>query len=118
MECIAERQGRTLIPRALALLLLVWPMSLEAQGQTTDSTAPTQTASSESLRVVPGPRYRAGWFHRWFLGNHYRDLWTTPLEVEILDLDTFAGGLKPTKRGGGKQTKSLRFHGADGRDYA
>jgi hypothetical protein len=118
MECIAERQGRTLIPRALALLLLVCPMSLEAQGQSTDSTAPAQTASSESLRVVPGPRYRAGWFHRWFLGAHYRELWTTPLEVEVLDLDSFAGGLRPAKPGGGKETKSLRFHGANGRDYA
>ncbi len=117
-ECIAERQGRTLIPQALAMLLLVWPMSLEGQAQTNDSTAPAQTASTDSLSVVPGPRYRAGWFHRWVLGTHYRDLWTTPLEVEVLDLDTFAGGLKPTKRGGGKETKSLRFHGADGRDYA
>jgi hypothetical protein len=118
MECIAERPGPLLIARVLAVLVLTWPMSLEGQVRTGDSTARAQTASSESLRVVPGSRYRAGWFHRWFLGSHYRDLWTTPLEVEVLDLDTFAGGLKPTKRGGGKETKSLRFHGANGRDYA
>jgi hypothetical protein len=118
MECIAQRQGRSLIPRTLAVLLLVWPMLLEGQVQTADSTRPVQTASSESLRVVPGARYRAGWFHRLFLGSHYRDLWTTPLKVEVLDLETFAGGLRPTKRGGGTQTKSLRFRGADGRDYA
>jgi hypothetical protein len=118
MECIVENQGRGLITQALAALLLVWPLSVEAQAQTNDSTPPSQTASSESLKVVPGARYRAGWFHRWFLGAHYRDLWTTPLEVEVLDLDTFAGGLKPTRRGGGTETKSLRFRGADGRDYA
>ncbi|HKT60846.1 MAG TPA: BamA/TamA family outer membrane protein, partial [Gemmatimonadales bacterium] len=47
----------------------------------------------------------------------YRDLWATPIRVPILDLHQFAGGLNPTERGGGKQTKSLRFKGADGRQY-
>ena len=35
----------------------------------------------------------------------------------MLDLDSFAGGLTATQRGGGEQTKSLRFKGADGREY-
>jgi len=38
-------------------------------------------------------------------------------EVEVLDLDNFAGGLTPTRRGGGLQTKSLRLAGADGKEY-
>jgi hypothetical protein len=116
MECIAERQGGFLTSQAVAVLLVLWPMGLN--GQAPDSTRPPGAASSKSLKVVPGARYEAGWFHRWLLGNHYRKLWTTPLEVEVLDLDTVAGGLKTTKRGGGTQTKSLRFHGANGRDYA
>ena len=37
------------------------------------------------------------------------------VKVEVLDLNNFAGGLVPIKRGGGLQTKSLRFIGADGR---
>src|SRR5439155_1649161 len=48
---------------------------------------------------------------------HYRDLWTTPVRVEVLDLARVGGGLTPTKRGGGRQTKSLRFQSADGRTY-
>ena len=68
-------------------------------------------------RVVAGPRYKAGPLHRLFLGPTYRKLWTTPIEVEVLDLATFAGGLKPTKKGGGMQTKSLRFEAADGREF-
>jgi len=56
--------------------------------------------------------------HRWILGRHYRDLWSAPVEVEVLDLDTFAGGLEPLRTGGGMQTRSLRFLGADGREYA
>ena len=41
-------------------------------------------------------------------------MWTTPLKVRVLELDKFAGGLKPIKKGGGLQTKSLRLKGADG----
>ncbi|MGN6392281.1 MAG: BamA/TamA family outer membrane protein [Gemmatimonadales bacterium] len=68
--------------------------------------------------VTPGAHYAASGIHRWLLGDHYRDLWTTPVRVPVLDLHQFAGGLRPTERGGGKQTRSLRFKGADGREYA
>src|SRR5258705_12267870 len=74
-------------------------------------------APRESVTVVPGAHYRAGSFHRFFFGDRYRGLWTTPIKVPVLDLKTFAGGLKPTERGGGQQTKSLRFTGAEGRPY-
>ena len=69
----------------------------------------------EFITLAPGEEYAAGWLHRFFFGDHWRDLWTTKIKVEILNLDTFAGGLTPIKRGGGQQTKSLRFQGADGR---
>jgi hypothetical protein len=35
----------------------------------------------------------------------------------VLDLDRFAGGLEATRLGGGQQTRSLRFRGADGVEY-
>lgn len=73
---------------------------------------------ADTVRVVPGARYRAGWLHRFLLGNHYRHLWTTEIEVERLDLAHFAGGLTPTERGGGQQTRSLRLLAADGREFA
>jgi hypothetical protein len=75
------------------------------------------SADPEAVTVAPGPQYEAGWLHRFFFGDHYRDLWTTPIRAEVLDLDTFAGGLEVTRRGGGEQTKSLRLKGADGREY-
>ncbi|NNM35056.1 MAG: hypothetical protein HKO53_18410, partial [Gemmatimonadetes bacterium] len=68
--------------------------------------------------TVAGAQYHAGALHRLVLGAHYRDLWTTPMKVQVLDLDRFAGGLEPLRRGGGRQTKSLRFLGADGREYS
>src|SRR5207253_2099779 len=47
----------------------------------------------------------------------YRDLWTTPLQVDVVDLAHFGGGLTPLKHGGGRQTKSLRLQAADGHVY-
>jgi len=68
--------------------------------------------------VTPGPDYGAGSLHRLLMGAHYRDLWTTPIAVDVLDLDREAGGLTPTACGGGRQTKSVRFRAAGGREYA
>jgi len=91
-----------------ALLAVLVPLGLAAQ------TAP----SADTMVVItPGARYMASGIHKFFFGSHYRDLWTTPIEVEVLNLHTFAGGLTPVRRGGGLQTKSLRFRGANGRQY-
>ncbi len=72
----------------------------------------------DSVTVTPGSRYARGGIHRFFFGAHYRDLWITPIRVPVLEFDRFAGGLRPTQRGGGQQTKSLRLRAADGREYA
>jgi hypothetical protein len=77
-----------------------------------------RTARGASSReVVAGARYQAGAIHRFIWGSGYRDLWATPIQVEVLDLDRFSGGLEPEKKGGGKQTVSLHFEGADGREW-
>jgi hypothetical protein len=94
---------------AIAVALVARP--LDGQSPATPASAVHDTI------VTPGARYRAGGLHTLLFGKHYRDLWATPIRVEVLDLDDFAGGLRPTGRGGGKQTRSLRFAGADGREY-
>jgi len=53
----------------------------------------------ETVRVAPGPEYTAGSTHRFFYGDLWRNLWTEIVDVELLDLDHFAGGL--TVVGGG-----------------
>jgi len=78
---------------------------------------PAQAIDSATARVRPGAHYAAGSLHRWLFGRDYRDLWTAELEVPVLDLGRVAGGLTPTTAGGGFQTKSLRFQGADGYNY-
>jgi hypothetical protein len=71
----------------------------------------------DSVSVAPGARYAAGSLHQFFFGNSYRDLWKTPLKVPVLNLHTFAGGLRPTRLSGGLQTVSLRFVGKNGNEY-
>jgi hypothetical protein len=107
--------GRVMGTRgAAALILLASVLGSPLQGQ---NAAGGPGGSPDTVVVTPGARYRAGGLHTLFFGKHYRDLWATPIRVEVLDLGRFAGGLRPTGRGGGKQTKSLRFKGGDGREY-
>jgi surface antigen Omp85-like protein len=76
-----------------------------------------RTQGKDSVVVVASDKYQAGSFHRWLWGDNWRDVWATPIKVEVLDLKTFAGGLKPTETGGNQQTTSLRFMGGDGVEY-
>ena len=80
-------------------------------GQTPDSLPP------KAVLQAPGPRYRASRLHRLLFGREYRSLWSTPVSVPVLDLRTFAGGLKPVSEGGGQQTKSLLLVAPDGREF-
>lgn len=76
----------------------------------------TRAEGAEAV-VAVAPRYRASAFHRFWMGDGYRDLWATPIRAPLVDLRGFAGGLTPLRRGGGRQTRALRLRGADGREY-
>lgn len=69
---------------------------------------------NDTVTVVPEADFKGSALHNFIFGKHWRDLWTTPLKFPVLDIDSFAGGLTPLKKGGGQQTKSLRFIGKDG----
>ncbi len=72
---------------------------------------------TDSATVTAGAHYQAGGFHRFLFGGVYRDLWTTPIRVPVLDLRSFGGGLRPKKEGGGMETRSLHFVTPDGIEY-
>lgn len=105
------RHSRRLLGCGAALLGAVAMAPRAVDGQPADAQA------GQTVTVVPGPQYGAGWLHRVFFGSHHRGLWTTPIDVPVLDLDRYAGGLRPVERGGGRQTRSLHFAGRDGRRY-
>ena len=50
-----------------------------------------------------------GWMHNFFIGKHYRTLYTFEYDMPTLDLTKFKGGMEPLKRGGGNQTNSVRL---------
>jgi hypothetical protein len=52
------------------------------------------------------------------LGDHYRKSFNETIDLNLLDLSTFKGGLEPIKKGGGNQTQSIRLEAKDGKQYA
>ncbi|HEU5040925.1 MAG TPA: hypothetical protein VFT84_08910 [Gemmatimonadales bacterium] len=94
-------------------LLAARTLSAQTGAEYTDYTPPPGGVVTTSA----GEQYAAGPLHRAFLGEHYRDLWAAPIEVPVLDLATYAGGLEPAETGGGQQTRSLKFKDDDGREY-
>ena len=95
---------RALVPAVVALALAVPALAL----------APD---APQRRKVTAGPQYGGNGFHRAMLGSSYRALWTTPIEVEVLDLSAEAGGLTPARRVGGQQTMGLALSDRDGRSY-
>jgi hypothetical protein len=69
------------------------------------------------VTVIAGERYMAGALTQALFGAHYRDIWTAPIQVHVLDLETYAGGLTVKELGGGQQTTSLHLDSGDGREF-
>src|SRR6187200_2439567 len=92
---------------AIALLLAPGAVALEE--------TPAGTAGQKT--VVAGERYRKGGLYRFLFGADYRDVWTTPVSLPVLDMGRYAGGLQPVRIVGHGQSKALALKGADGRSY-
>lgn len=91
-------------PGAMVLLgMAALGVPTEARGQ-----------ANNRVRTVQLRSYEAGPFKRILLGSLHRKLWSIPVVAPELDLERFAEGLTPTRRGGGLQTRSLRFSSGAG----
>ncbi|MGH1437343.1 MAG: BamA/TamA family outer membrane protein [Lewinella sp.] len=82
-----------------------------------DSLALIKPELAATVLTEGGNSYGASKTKRFFLGDHYRATWLAPVVVPVLDLDTIKSGLWPTKRGGGRQTKSLKLETAIGERF-
>jgi hypothetical protein len=100
----------------LAVVLVV-PLEASAQSSQPRQPLPPRITSRDSVTLAASQRYASSAFKRFFLGNTYRDLWTIPVRAPVVDLDRYAGGLKPLKEGGGYQTKNLRLGAANGTEF-
>ncbi|RCT53924.1 metallophosphoesterase [Winogradskyella sp. KYW1333] len=56
-------------------------------------------------------------FYKFLWGERFRKQFTTPVKAPAVNLDTLFGGLKPVRKGGGNQSKSLRLEDKNGAQY-
>jgi UDP-2,3-diacylglucosamine pyrophosphatase LpxH len=73
---------------------------------------------SKDTLVAANPSFAAGSFKEFMMGEQYRDIWTTPVKAQVIDLEKELGGLQPIQKGGGMASNSLRLEVSDGRNYA
>ena len=93
-----------------SIVLVAAVISITANAADVDSARTATVVAGEDYASPPGGQ-------EWLLGSNYRNLWATPIEVELLDLRSFAGGLTPVMQVGGFQSIGLALKGRDGRDY-
>src|SRR5687767_1040044 len=103
----------TALGRWAVVAVAAVPCVAAAQGST--EVAAGLEARQEYVSVIAGDRYAAGDLTQALLGAHYRDLWTSPIQVPVLDLESYAGGLTVKELGGGQQTTALHLDSGDGR---
>jgi hypothetical protein len=70
-----------------------------------------------SASIYTGEETDKGAFHRTLWGERYRKYYSKEVNAPTVSLDTLFGGLTPTRKGGGHQSKSLRLEDAQGREY-
>ena len=80
---------------------------------------PVYESKTDSLLTFPSKRNikPLGPFATYMLGKRRREVYQVQNNFATLDLSTFKGGCTVIKKGGGKQTNSLRLAGADGKEY-
>jgi Calcineurin-like phosphoesterase len=78
----------------------------------------TETFPKEkSASIYTEAETTKGSIYKLFWGNRYREDYSKPVQVPVVNLDTLFGGLKPIRAGGGHQSKSLRLKDNEGREY-
>src|SRR5262245_17147752 len=82
------RNGSTNVsnPRSFAAIVAAALAAGPAAGQ-----LPEGGIGPEQKTIVAGARYRKSGLYRFLFGADYRDLWTTPISLPVLDPQGFAG---------------------------
>jgi len=70
-------------------------------------------SNAQETATAPASHFSTSGGKKFWMGANYRTEWNTPVTVPVLSLK----GLTPIKKGGGKQTKSLRMEDASGRQF-
>lgn len=77
-----------------------------------------EIASQDSVVTTLHPAYaEVSQLHRFFLGDNYRAEYAMPTRLPVFRSHILMGGLRPTQRGGGMQSLSLRLEDKDEKEY-
>lgn len=71
----------------------------------------------DSVIVNAGDFYKRSSFHNKIFGKKYRDLWSMPVKVKVLDIERDHDGLMAVEKGGGMQTIGIDMLNRKGRSY-
>lgn len=71
----------------------------------------------DSVDYIVAPDYYAKQSKQFWLGRNYRDAWAAEVKIPVLNMDTLLGGLRPLRKGGGRQSKTMRLEAANGKQY-
>jgi len=75
--------------------------------------------SGDSITVKEHPAFdEVSNFHRFLFGENYRKEYAASATLPVIRISEIKGGLTPSKRGGGHQSRSLRLKDKDGKEWA
>lgn len=78
---------------------------------------PANFPETISASIYSEDETKKGNTYKFFWGDRYRKYYSKNVKAPTVRLDTLFGGLKPIRKGGGHQSKSLRLEDAHGREY-
>ncbi len=98
---------------SLAAALTLGLIAADPAAGQTGQAPPPASAAGDTVTLVPAPHYEASGFRSRLFGAGWRELWLTPVDVQVFDFDAYAGGVEWTKRGGGNQSMTLHLEATD-----
>jgi hypothetical protein len=90
---------------------------LQADEKTVFNTFPNPKITGKKASIYTQEEITKSKKFRFIWGERYRKYFGTEVNAPTVDLDTLFGGLKPVRKGGGHQSKSLRLKDKKGREY-
>ncbi|WP_179333603.1 metallophosphoesterase [Winogradskyella costae] len=85
--------------------------------QASETTYAKITSDSISASIYSKEDTNKSGFYKFLWGDRYRDEYSTNVKARVVNLDTLMGGLKPFRKGGGTQSKTLHLTTSKGKRY-
>lgn len=90
---------------------------LPADSKTIENNFQAVTQDSVSSTIYTKEEVSKSKFYEFLWGKRFRKYYNIPVSAKSVNLDTLFGGLTPTRKGGGTQSKALRFKAKSGKQY-